>query len=182
MKFNQFVNSGNDAVNDLRTLITVDSDRKVVVSCRKSTVYFIGQLIAISLVTVFTFKALVKLGLGFRNLFRGRSNDGGTVVTRRDRSLGGREVVVSTQKESKSDFNLSVNPLGIGDELVMSNSNAIMKNWEKSKKKLPDWWPDSRPAPLEGIDKEENQRKANWLIRGWFLKCEKHENVIDINV
>lgn len=165
LKFNHFVESGNDAVEDLRTLITVDGDRRVVVSCRKSTVYFIGQLIALSFVTVFTFRVLVNLGLGFRNLFRRRSNDGGVVVTRRDRSLGGREVVVSTQNESKSDFNISVNPLSSGEESGMRYSNSMMKNWEKSKKKLPDWWPVSRPAPLEGIDKEENQRKANWLIR-----------------
>lgn len=55
-----------------------------------------------------------------------------------------------------------------GEGSIMSNSNVMMKNWEKSKKKLPDWCPDSRPAPLEGIDKEDNQRKTNWLIRGWF--------------
>ncbi|KAI3723372.1 hypothetical protein L2E82_34894 [Cichorium intybus] len=165
LKFNQFVDSGNDAVEDLRTMISVDSSNRVVVSCRKSTVYFFGQLIALSFVTVFAFRVLVKLGLGFRNLFRHRSNDGAGVVTRRDRSLGGREVVVSTQKDSKKELNLSVNPLSSVEDSIMSYSNSMTKNWEKSKKKLPDWWPDSRPAPLEGIDKEENQRKANWLIR-----------------
>ncbi|KAJ9541495.1 hypothetical protein OSB04_028001 [Centaurea solstitialis] len=164
LKFNQFVDSGSDAVEDLRTMITVDDDRRVVVSCRKTTPYFFGQLIALTWVTIFAFRVLVNLGLGFQNLlFRHRSNDGGGVVTRRDRSLGGREVVVSTQKESKKEFN--ENPLSSGgEESVMSYSNITMKNWEKSKKKLPDWWPESRPAPLEGIDKEENQKKANWLI------------------
>ncbi|KAK1411078.1 hypothetical protein QVD17_37622 [Tagetes erecta] len=164
LKFNHFVNSGTDAVDDLRSMITVDSDRRVVVSCRKSTVYFFGQLIALSLVTVFAFKVLVKLGLGFRNLFRRRSDDGEMVVTRRDRSLGGREVVVSTKKEPKRELSDSFNPLSSVDDSLLSYSNS-MKNWGKSKKKLPDWWPESRPAPLEGIDKEENQRKANWLIR-----------------
>ncbi|KVI08282.1 uncharacterized protein LOC112526727 [Cynara cardunculus var. scolymus] len=164
LKFNQFVDSGSDAVEDLRTMITIDGDRRVVVSCRKTTVYFVGQLIALSWVTIFAFRVLVKIGLGFRNLFMHQSNDSGGVVTRRDRSLGGREVVVSTQKESKKELNVSVNPLSSGEESIMSYSNSMMKNWEKSKKKLPDWWPDSRPAPLEGIDKEENQKKANWLI------------------
>ncbi|KAJ0703132.1 hypothetical protein HanPI659440_Chr14g0547541 [Helianthus annuus] len=165
LKFNQFVESGNDAVEDLRTMITVAGDRRVVVSCRKSTVYFFGQLIVLSFVTVFTFKVLVKLGLGFRNLFRRRGHDGEVVVTRRDRSLGGREVVVSTKKEPKREFGESVNPLSSDEDLVMRFSGSMVKNWAKSKKKLPDWWPESRPAPLEGIDKEENQRKANWLIR-----------------
>ncbi|XP_076883719.1 uncharacterized protein LOC143532583 [Bidens hawaiensis] len=164
-KFNQFVDSGTDAVDDLRTLIAVDGDRRVVVSCRKSTVYFFGQLIALSLVTVFTFRVLVKLGLGFRNLFRRRSNNGEVVVTRRDRSLGGREVVVSTKRESVKEFGGSVNPLLDVEDLAMSYSVSEMKNWEKSRKKLPDWWPAVKPAPLEGIDKEENQKKANWLIR-----------------
>lgn len=184
LKANQFVVSGNDAVEDVKSLITVDGDRRVVVSCRKSTVYFFGQLIALSLVTVFAFNVLVKLGLGFRNLlFRRRSNDGEVVVTRRDRSLGGREVVVSTKKEVRRELSGNVNPLSADvDDSLMSYSNSMMKNWGKSKKKLPDWWPESKAAPLEGIDKEENQRKANWLIRGWFLKCEKHENVIDISL
>ncbi|XP_071736548.1 uncharacterized protein [Rutidosis leptorrhynchoides] len=168
-KLNQFLESGNDAVEDLRTMIAVDSDRRVVVSCRKSTVYFLGQLIAFSFVTMFTFRVLVKLGLGFRNLlFRRRGNDSGVVVTRRDRSLGGREVVVSTQKESvTSEVNVAINPLSSVEDYVTNYSDSMMtmKNWEKAKKKLPDWWPRSRPPPLDGIDIEENQRKANWLIR-----------------
>ncbi|KAL4578367.1 hypothetical protein LXL04_014489 [Taraxacum kok-saghyz] len=164
LNFNQFVDSGNDAMEDLRTMITVDSNKRVVVSCRKTTVYFFGKLIALSFITIFALRVLVKIGLGFRNLFRHRSNDEVGVVTRMDRSLGGREVVVSTQKESKN-LNVSANPLSSIDDSIMSYSNSTTKNWEKSKKKLPDWWPDSRPAPLEGIDKEENQRKANWLIR-----------------
>ncbi|KAI7729899.1 hypothetical protein M8C21_012932, partial [Ambrosia artemisiifolia] len=167
LEFNNFIQSGNDAVHDLRTLITVDSDRRVMVSCRKSTVYFLGQLIALSLVTVVTFKVLVKLGLGFRNLlFRRRSNDGEVVVTRRDRSLGGREVVVSTKKELRREGGGSVSPLASVDDSILGYSGSMVKNWEKVRKKeVPDWWPEARAAPLEGIDKEENQRKANWLIR-----------------
>ncbi|PWA56410.1 hypothetical protein CTI12_AA416430 [Artemisia annua] len=162
--FNDFVQSGNDAVEDLRTMVTVDSDRRVVVSCRKSTVWFFGQLIGLSLVSVVTFKVLVKLGLGLRSLFKGSGGDGEVVVTRRDRSLGGREVVVSTYKDSRSEGN--VNPLSGGEDLMAGYSESMVKKWEKAKKKLPDWWPEVRGAPLEGVvDKEDSQRKANSLIR-----------------
>ncbi|KAI7729897.1 hypothetical protein M8C21_012930 [Ambrosia artemisiifolia] len=124
LQFHNFIQSGNDAVHDLRTLITVDTDRRVMVSCKKSTVYFLGQLIALSLVTVVTFKELRREGGG------------------------------------------SVSPLASVEDSILGYSGSMVKNWEKVRKKeVPDWWPEARAAPLEGIDKEENQRKANWLIR-----------------
>lgn len=147
-------------------MVTIDADRRVVVSCRKSTVWFFGQLIGLSLVSVVTYKVLVNLGLGLRSLFKRSGNDGEVVVTRRDRSLGGKEVVVSTYKDSRSEGNVSVNPLSGGEDLMSGYSDSMVKKWEKAKKKLPDWWPELRGAPLEGVvDKEESQRKANSLIR-----------------
>nr|XP_043632177.1 uncharacterized protein LOC122603517 [Erigeron canadensis] len=160
---NEFIESGNDAVLDLQTLITVDSDKRVVVSCRKSTVYFMGKLVVLSLVSFVIFKVLNILRLGFGSLLRKRGGVGGEVVTRRDRSLGGREVVVSaTKKDFRNEGSVNVNPLSSVEEL----RDSVATNWERSNKRLPDWWPDTHAAPLEGVlDMEESQRKANSLIR-----------------
>lgn len=47
------------------TMITVDADRRVVISCRPSTVRFVGYLVIFGFVVAVSLRVLVKLGLGF---------------------------------------------------------------------------------------------------------------------
>ncbi|XP_059653580.1 uncharacterized protein LOC132300494 [Cornus florida] len=158
LKYNQFVYSGNEALRDLQTLITVDDDRKVIVSCRRSTLQFIGSLALWGCVIVVAFRVLMKLGLGFREQLRYGYSGG--VVTRRDRSLGGREVVVGVKKKEMNEFRVSKTP-----PTVVRGSETLSKSWVRKGQKLPDWWPVSLPPPVLTLNKEEYQREADRLIR-----------------
>ncbi|GMP78367.1 hypothetical protein CsSME_00034309 [Camellia sinensis var. sinensis] len=168
LRFNQFVQSGNEALDDLQTLITFDPNRRVIVSCRQSTLHFIGNLLLWSCVIVFGFRVLVKLGLGFWGRL-GFGNSSG-VIMRRDRSLGGREVVVARKTDTHSDRNFRVleNPLS---ETAVRASEVMPKNWVRraKEKKLPSWWPVLLPPPVLNDDKQEYQRMAHRLIRAYQL-------------
>ncbi|KAA8531365.1 hypothetical protein F0562_006074 [Nyssa sinensis] len=164
LKFDQFVKSGNEAFEDLQTLITFDPDRNVMISCRRSTLQFVGNLVLWGCVIVFAFRVLVKLGLGFRD--RLGFGYGGGVIRRRDRSLGGREVVVARKKNRMTDFSVSTNPLSPVRGTLSRVSDAMPRSWVRTKeKKLPHWWPVSLLPPVLTIHKEEYQKEANRLIR-----------------
>lgn len=61
---NRLVSSGADAIDDLRTLVAVDrATQSVVIACRPSTLRFVGGFVLWSLVVVFGFRVLVRLGL-----------------------------------------------------------------------------------------------------------------------
>lgn len=95
-------------------------------------------------------------------------------VVRRDRSLGGREVVVGTTVERRGGFNARKgfgalsNPLSPAMEEWVSGSKSVSSNWVRGEKKLPKWWPSSVPHSGFPVDLQEYQREANKLIRGWF--------------
>ncbi|KAM7465468.1 hypothetical protein LguiB_013030 [Lonicera macranthoides] len=172
LKLNEFIKSGNEALKDLQTLVTIDANQKVVVSCSRSTVRYVGNLVLWGLIIVVTFTVLVKLGLGFRNkLGFGYSGGGGAVVTRRDRSLGGREVVVSNNKQQqnirKNEIRVPTNPLSLDDlGNVVGVSKGMSRNRVRRKEeKLPNWWPVSLPPPIVTDDNQEYQKLANRLIR-----------------
>ncbi|KAK7844171.1 hypothetical protein CFP56_011144, partial [Quercus suber] len=174
--FQRFISSSLDAYHDLRTLITLDDNRRVLVSCRRSTVVFAGNLVLCSFVLVFAFRVLGKLGLW---LIRGRSGfgDSGPVVVRRDRSLGGREVVVAVgvgrkvkeRQNLKRDSRVSSNPLSPAVAASATNGGISERvsgtRVRPREKKLPKWWPVSVPRPGLVLNAEQYQREANWLIQ-----------------
>ncbi|PSS24511.1 Protein lingerer like [Actinidia chinensis var. chinensis] len=166
LRFNKFVQSGNEAFEDLRTLVSVDSDRRLVFSCRQSTLRFAGNLVLWSCVVVFALRFFAKLGLGFWDGLGFRNNSG--LVMRRDRSLGGREVVVASRRNN-------------ADSKYRVLKNALSEDWEskdrlaaevpkigvrkREERKLPSWWPILLPDPPVTVDKEKYQSVANRLIR-----------------
>ncbi|KAM3702565.1 hypothetical protein ACJW31_04G035400 [Castanea mollissima] len=174
--FQRFISSSLDAYHDLRTLITLDDNRRILVSCRRSTVVFAGNLVLCSFVLVFAFRVLGKLGLW---LIRGRSGFGGSgpVVVRRDRSLGGREVVVAVgvgrkvkeRENLKRDSRVWSNPLSpavVASATNVGVSERVSGTWVRPReKKLPKWWPVSVPRPGLVMNTEQYQREANWLIQ-----------------
>lgn len=96
-------------------------------------------------------------------------------VVRRDRSLGGREVVVGTAAKRREEVNARKgfgalsNPLSPEMEELVGLSARVPNNWVREEKKLPKWWPNSMPHSGFPVDmQEEYQREANRLIRGWF--------------
>ncbi|XP_047318717.1 uncharacterized protein LOC124922037 isoform X2 [Impatiens glandulifera] len=150
----QLIESGKEALEDLQTLVTFDSDRRIVVSCRPSTVEFMVILSIGCFLSVFAFKVFLKLGLGVLRRFKSRSSD--EVIVRRDRSLGGREVVVARRND---DFSIL--------QSVSTDSEVKSKNLVRKRKarELPNWWPVSLPPPIMLDHQDEYQILANRFIR-----------------
>ncbi|KAJ4968908.1 hypothetical protein NE237_015609 [Protea cynaroides] len=173
LKFRRLVSSGREAFRDLQTLITVDADRRVVISCRHSSLQFLSNLVLWSCVVVFAGRVLVEiLGLGFRSGF---GFGYGLPLVRRDRSLGGREVLVGRKslfierEGKKKGFRVSsVNPLSPARGNLTSVPEAGKQkpvSAQEKQKKLPSWWPVELPSPVLSMNKQEFQREANRLIR-----------------
>ncbi|XP_010517879.1 PREDICTED: uncharacterized protein LOC104793254 isoform X2 [Camelina sativa] len=161
-RFQLFLDSSKDAFSDLQTLIALDDNRRVVVSCKKSTMQFVGGVVVLGLVFGFAIRVLVKLG----SVLKGNFQSNPKLVVRRDRSLGGKEVVVSVDsiRSSSRPSNSSI----ASDQVSPSNSMPRRNHQLKSQNNLPKWWPASLPSShnLDLVDKEEYQREANRIVRG----------------
>lgn len=123
---------------------------------------------------IFTLRAFVKLlAFGLRSNY----GDGNVeMVYRRDRSLGGKEVLVA--KRERTDIRSNKKKIDIlgsidGEDDNMLGSLDWMRGMSLSRsgssaKRLPKWWPantDSGQGLMEY--REENQKMANILVRGW---------------
>ncbi|GAV90062.1 LOW QUALITY PROTEIN: Nuc_sug_transp domain-containing protein [Cephalotus follicularis] len=176
-KFNLFLSSGRDAFRDLQTFISIDDNKRVLVSCRKSTLYFVGNLVVLGCVVGFAIRVLVNLvhlGLGFKGRFGANPS---AVMVRRDRSLGGREVIVGTmgttaEKANKERRSVFDNPLSLdsGPGRLGFGSGYVGRDWRENyrvpgERTLPKWWPVSVGEPILVLNQEEYQREANRLIR-----------------
>ncbi|KAL8487408.1 hypothetical protein ACS0TY_023910 [Phlomoides rotata] len=153
-KLNQFLDLGREAYDDLRTIVTVDGNNGgVVISCRRSTVEFLVAVFFATLIVVIT----------FRSLFRIRRNDGEVLVYKRDRSLGGKEVVVG--RENSGSTSRTWTPLS-SDNADYKKKSRMRTLDRRKKKELPQWWPRAvNQGPNEIDNKEEYQRIANQLIQ-----------------
>ncbi|KAK6122892.1 hypothetical protein DH2020_043358 [Rehmannia glutinosa] len=157
-KLNQFVDYGREALDDLRTVVSVDGNNgRVLISCRRSTVEFFLALFLSSFVVL----------IAFRGLFKVRKNGGEALIYKRDRSLGGREVVVGKSETNWSSSRKST-PLSSDNSnyYYQKKNNRTRTLGRRRKEELPQWWPqvvnwDSQ----ETVNKEEYQRMANQLIR-----------------
>ncbi|KAL7128121.1 hypothetical protein ABFS83_14G294800 [Erythranthe nasuta] len=157
-KLNQLIGRGREAFDDLRTVVAVDeTNGGFVISCRRSSVEFLAALFFSSLVVV----------IAFRGLFKQISkNSGEVLVYKRDRSLGGKEVVVG-----KKDTNLPTRrkptalSLNDADYYYEKKSNRTKILGKSRKEELPQWWPQAVNLGSPEIEnKEEYQRMANQLI------------------
>ncbi|KAJ6817819.1 uncharacterized protein M6B38_409325 [Iris pallida] len=145
----RLLSAGAEAFRDLRTSVRADpadpADGRIVLSCRPSSVRFL-------LWTLLAAAVAVRVSAVLASSLRGRGR-GRPVVVRRDRSLGGREVVVGSSGgaiERKSSFT------------KIARSGVTERRTEK----LPEWWPSSVATPtVESVWKEEFQKEANRLLR-----------------
>ncbi|KAL5543280.1 hypothetical protein UlMin_010990, partial [Ulmus minor] len=167
-QFHYFLAAGKDAYTDLQSLVTLDSDHRVVVSCRRSTLRFLGNFAVCSFVVVLGFRVLVGLlKWVFKARFRSR---GYKTVVRRDRSLGGKEVVVGTIDKGRGEsmgwksFGGLNNPLSVANESFNGGSERVSKNLVRVGQRLPKWWPNLEPQ-LDSVVDKEYQREADRLIR-----------------
>lgn len=118
---------------------------------------------------------LVRLGFGSGSGY-GREK---SVVTRRDRSLGGKEVVVAMIDKPKAEevrvrkkrgLGILDNPLSsLKKSSMVAGMERVFKNRVRFEEKLPQWWPTTASQPILVVDNEEHQREANRLVRGWCL-------------
>ncbi|XP_058771957.1 uncharacterized protein LOC131645761 [Vicia villosa] len=150
----QIVSSGKDAYRDLQTLFTLDENRRVVVSCRPSTIHFVGTSAALTLVAFSVLRVLVDL---VSRLAPWRRNASGydKAMVRRDRSLGGKEVVVG---------------LGPRSGVTAPIKRSLKSNKVAVQRKLPKWWPIVNNSSHSGFDfdlneQEEYKRDAYRLVR-----------------
>ncbi|CAN0923121.1 hypothetical protein LINGRAHAP2_LOCUS33413 [Linum grandiflorum] len=163
----QFISAGRDAYRDLRTLVSYDENNRIVFSCRKSTVRFTGMFLLCGFVLVTSVRVLVGLALAIRRRVGFRREK---VVVRRDRSLGGREVVVATAAERDGVAMPKRKKFGVLDNPLSSLSLAMEGNdWGKylgrRQDKLPKWWPVTVGGYVSNDNQEEHQREAKRLIR-----------------
>lgn len=174
LKLSEFIFAADDAFRDLQNLVSVDENTKrVEVSCRRSTVQFVGALLISSLIIVFVFKGFINFLFGG---YRYNRDNGGELIYKRDRSLGGKEVLVGrvadveTNRSGKKDHRdrrMSILD-DVEDEGIRKTSFWDRRKRRRSVEKLPKWWPASVPGTGQGLSsdaKEEFQKMANRLIR-----------------
>ncbi|KAI3840608.1 hypothetical protein MKX03_004620 [Papaver bracteatum] len=164
-KINRFVSSGNEAVEDLKTLVTIDYDNRVIISCKRSSIEFFGSILVWGFLIFVGFRVLMDLELlGFNRSGGFKSGN----LFKRDRSLAGKEVVVGKRKKW---FKFSVNPLTPAkDTMRMKNADEgyiRMVKRSYGEKKLPKWWPEvkasSMGASVSSIT--ESQKEAETVMR-----------------
>ncbi|KAL9237584.1 hypothetical protein vseg_012114 [Gypsophila vaccaria] len=159
-KIRGLIEDGTAAYEDLRTLVSVDrGSGNVVVSCSEKTVWFLGGVLVWSFVGVLVVRVLVNLGLGL-GLGFGGGFGGERVVVRRDRSLGGKEVVVA-----KRGVDGGGGGGGGGKERGDLRRNvAVLRGGERGRK-LPGWWPVVVKRVVVEGGREEYVREAKALVR-----------------
>ncbi|KAJ7957385.1 Phosphoribosylformylglycinamidine synthase [Quillaja saponaria] len=165
LKIRQFVYYGKEAYRDLQTLITFDENRRILVSCRRSTLEFLGILVILSFLVVFAFRVLIKLSLRFR----GGNRFGYNPLVRRDRSLGGKEVIVGSKVKERGPAKYNSgslsNPLSPAQGAVGGGLRRKVSNRGRIEKKFPKWWPTSTIGTTMSVDMQEYQREANRMVR-----------------
>ncbi|XP_054805207.1 uncharacterized protein LOC129308188 isoform X2 [Prosopis cineraria] len=156
-----FVSSGIEACRDLQTLIIIDENRRVVLSCRPPTLHFFATSAVLSFVSISVLRALIKSVSRFR--LCGRNASGYAPLVRRDRSLGGKEVIVG---RNNSPSRVSANPLSppLGP-LMGSIPKRAAKTRARVEGKLPRWWPTLVTRAISMEDEQEYKRDAYRLVR-----------------
>ena len=165
LQIHRFGTEADAAYRDLRSAVREVSGDRVVLTFRRSSLrYFAGALLFLLACAV---AARVLLGIVLRAWWRrglGRGFWGGVeggraVVRRRDRSLGGKEVVVAVSSSPMEAAQTSYLP------------EPAKEVWRRySQAKLPDWWPKVGATVMEsGPEMEKWARMANRLVRGECL-------------
>lgn len=121
---------------------------------------------------VFVVKVLFGIGSRLRNKF---SSGYTAPVVRRDRSLGGREVVVGTRRSvvardktmaKKNNLLGSLDsPLPVDSMALTDVSDEVSKNGVWVGERLPKWWPPAVPRRIATANRQDYQIEANRLVR-----------------
>ncbi|MCO5592968.1 hypothetical protein L7F22_046972 [Adiantum nelumboides] len=170
------VNDGRMFFEDLRSCVSIQKDRRIVISMRRSSIDFaLTAFLGIALL-ITAWKLLTTAGKKYR---WGWEESFARPVIKRDRSLGGREVSVSksgtsVQRSRKEKQNLEsarrkLNPLD-AVEISRSERDMIKSNESKSSRKLdsklPKWWSSAiLPSPTSSVVRDNGtQEKASSFL------------------
>lgn len=169
MKLREFLHSGRAAIEDLQTLIRIDTDAgRVSFSCTRSTVKFLATLLVSTFLLIFTLRAILNL---VRRIPLNTGNNNVELVYKRDRSLGGREVLVAKNEtptlDRKKPNVLDRDEGNSNWDLDTPISFSRRRKKKSSVEQLPKWWPVSTSGSdqVGTENQEEYQRMADRLIR-----------------
>ncbi|KAL4353236.1 hypothetical protein GQ457_06G005500 [Hibiscus cannabinus] len=162
----RFVSFSNDAFQDLVHSVHIDTQTRTFrLSCRKSTLKFFAAVLVCGFLVAFAFRVCFKLSLAVRARFLPKPK----VIVRRDRSLGGREVIVGTNRDQghhpRTNSSALDNPLSLST--TSTSANKTNSSRLHVSEKLPKWWPQpvSAPKTASVFDSEYYQTQANRLVK-----------------
>ncbi|KMZ70934.1 hypothetical protein ZOSMA_18G00260 [Zostera marina] len=176
---NDFLSSGEDAFHDLRSSVRVRDEygrRGIVFSCRKSSVLFVGNVLIYCSVGFLLYRVFGGVLSWFR-LQWGHGNWSSSVVTKMDRSLGGKEVVVARKSNNTVFRNMEndsrkTSPLSLGRlDGMQTRIGSDSVKYKSRKERIPEWWPVSVPSSSSSseVNDGSSQREASMLVRGQFF-------------
>ncbi|KAL2634780.1 hypothetical protein R1flu_006259 [Riccia fluitans] len=171
----EFVDESREAWRELSSSVRFQKDKRVIIAVKRSTIDFTGKVLLWSILgTVFVkflFNAMREYRWGWEEFSRPKRSV-------RDRSLGGREVLVSKKDGGIERRNLSLvrgvnNPLdGVensrSEKVLASRRNKDAGTGARSKAtRLPGWWPGAfMPPSASIITRQDAEEKANNLMKG----------------
>ena len=173
---------GKQAWNELRYSVALQSDKRVVIAVKRSTLEFAGRTLIWTVLTIVFARVVVAWARRFR---WGWEEGFSWPRTVRDRSLGGKEVVVKSGFQlweggpPKKAFRKAPQGLSPLDsvktdtrsekELRRLKGSSDPSTFKKVQResRLPPWWPAPEQAPtLPPETTAEAQREANALLNG----------------
>lgn len=176
-----FVKEGKQAWKELRSSVAVQNDKRVIIAVRRSTIEFAGRTLLWTTLTIVFARVLLSWAKRFR---WGWEEGFGWNRTVRDRSLGGKEVVVKKGIKlweggpTKKAFRKTAQGLSPLDavkvdtrsekELHRLRASGEPKKGKKEAR-LPPWWSGPELAPALPSEVTANaQKQANSLLHGIF--------------
>uniref|UniRef100_A0A0D9WEX0 Uncharacterized protein n=1 Tax=Leersia perrieri TaxID=77586 RepID=A0A0D9WEX0_9ORYZ len=158
LRLHRLAAEADEAYRDLRSAARDVGGDRVVLTLRRSSLRFAAAALLWSL--ALSAATWVALGWAFRAWSRRGlglgGGDGAPVVRRRDRSLGGKEVVVAVSTPS---------PVAMAPASRVAKPAKVRRREPKAR--VPEWWPElGEEAVDQGPGMERFATLANRLVRG----------------
>ncbi|WVZ97130.1 hypothetical protein U9M48_042685 [Paspalum notatum var. saurae] len=162
LRLHRLATEAVEAYRDLRYAARDVGGDRVVLTFRRSSLRFAAGALLWSLAFSVAVRVLLGLALGawwqrgWGSGWWAGGGAGGAVVRRRDRSLGGKEVVVA----------VSSPPVATAPTIRAQEPPREIRKMD-SPAKVPDWWPELGTTLMEpGPEMEKWTRLANRMVRG----------------
>ncbi|XP_062179711.1 uncharacterized protein LOC133884350 isoform X2 [Phragmites australis] len=162
LRLHRLAAEADEAYHDLRSAVRVVGGDRVVLTFRRSSLRFAAGALLWSLAFAVAARLLLGLALqawgrrGWGRGWWGGVGGGEAVVRRRDRSLGGKEVVVAV-----SSSPVAAAPASRVPEAAISRE--VRRRDPQGK--VPEWWPEVGTTMEPGPEMEKWARLANRLVR-----------------